>query len=316
MNNSDEINSIESEEHTHRLDDLTSTLQNLVTSLQHDQSIHDKRTFNITRINQPNFKPDKFQPSLKESPSIWLSKFKSWIAINKYEDVELIQHSLRLLIPDSDLPWIDGLKCASLDELYDAFLQHFQAKQPHWLLEQTLWSRIMQPGEDLERYISDIESLSHRLNKTDAEKMSSFVRGLPGYIRANVVQKDPKTYQEATKVARLCHEAHQVTGASPSQSDISQILIQQQASIEALTKLVLDKEKSKEVSVCATSRESTPRVICQYCDKPNHMAKECWKLKNRSRRQCEVCKMSNHMTKDCRKLRQQIARDMQPQQEN
>ena len=60
--------------------------------------------------------------------------------------------------------------------MYDSFVDYYQLKQPTWIIEQTLWNKTMQNGEDLEHYISTIQSLANRLNKSDQEKTEAFVQ--------------------------------------------------------------------------------------------------------------------------------------------
>ena len=99
------------------LTDLTSALQGLVTNLAQKE----QRTVNITKVTNQAFKPDKYVPSLTESPKTWISKFESWIQINKFEDLGLIQHSLRLLLPEVDLPWFDSLTINSTKTMFECF---------------------------------------------------------------------------------------------------------------------------------------------------------------------------------------------------
>ena len=86
-----------------------------------------------------------------ESPKTWLSKFQSWVEINRYEDLNLIKHSL---VPDVDLPWLDSLNPVNANQLYESVIRHFQTKQPTWVIEQTSWNRTMEVSDNLEQYIS------------------------------------------------------------------------------------------------------------------------------------------------------------------
>jgi hypothetical protein len=54
------------------------------------------------------------------------------------------------------------------------------------------------------------QSLANRLNKSDQEKTAAFVRGLPPHLRMPIVQKDPKSSEEATRCTRLSQEAFMV----------------------------------------------------------------------------------------------------------
>jgi hypothetical protein len=105
------------------LSDLTTALQGLVDNLAQQE----QRTVNITKVTGQTFKPDKFVPSLMESPKTWISKFQSWIEIKKFDDLGLIKHSLRLMLSEVDLPWFDNLTINNQKDMFDAFVQYYQA---------------------------------------------------------------------------------------------------------------------------------------------------------------------------------------------
>ena len=149
----DEIHSELSSETGENIANLTSILKDLVTNLKEP-----RREINVTKITSQTFKPEKFQPSITDSPATWLSKFKSWIKVNNIDDLETIKHSFRLLMPDNDLAWFDNLTIRIREDIYDAFTEYFQAKQQHWIIEQSLWNKTMRTGENIEHYISDIQS--------------------------------------------------------------------------------------------------------------------------------------------------------------
>ena len=168
-------------------------------------------------------------------------QIQKFVYLNRYDDLTLIQHALKLLIPDTDLSWFEALDVTSIDELYDSVLAYFHTKQQSWLLEQTLCNRQMTNNENLEAYISDIELLSDRLSKTEKEKMSAFVRGLASNIRTVVVQKDPCSWDETCNCARLAQEALHITHPTERKvsPDIHSILESQSKTINELAKLVM-----------------------------------------------------------------------------
>jgi hypothetical protein len=100
-----------------------------------------------------------------------------------------------MLVPDSDVNWLENIEFASANELYEQLTEHFNSKTPIWLLEQTLWNRTMSKSGTLEDYyIKDRESCT-RLQKSEREKMTAFVRGLPPNIRIHVVQNKLLTHK-------------------------------------------------------------------------------------------------------------------------
>ena len=282
------------------LKDLTVALKGLVENLNNPE----QRRVNNTNVSPHQFKPDKYVPSLTESPKTWLSKFQSWVEINRYEDLNLIKHSLRLLVPDVDLPWLDSLNPVNANQLYESFIKHFQTKQPTWVIEQTLWNKTMQVGDNLEQYISSIQSLAERLGKSEREKMSSFVRGLPAHLRVTVVQNDPKTFEEAARCARLSQEALTIItnsdGTNVMSPELNTFMERQQSSIDQLTKIIIAMQMEKS-EVCAIS--DRPKITCQLCDKVGHSAKQCFRNKGNDVRdlvRCYHCGKYGHKKAVCR----------------
>ena len=108
------------------LSDLTTALQGIVDNFTQQE----QRTVNITKVTGQTFKPDKFVPSYTESPKTWISKFQSWIEINKFDDLGLIKHSLRLLLPEVDLLWFDSLTINNQKDMFDAFVHPSQRVCP------------------------------------------------------------------------------------------------------------------------------------------------------------------------------------------
>jgi hypothetical protein len=285
------------------ISDLTNALQGLVDNLAQQE----QRTVNITKVTGQTFKPDKFVPSLTESPKTWISKFQSWIEINKFDDLGLIKHSLRLLLPEVDLPWFDNLTINNQKDMFDIFVQYYQTKQPTWIIEQALWNKTMQTGEDLEQYISTIQSLANRLNKSDQEKTAVFVRGLPPHLRMPIVQKDPKSFEEATRCARLSQEALMI-GSSPANyisNEVKAYMEKQQSVIDRLTeRMAIMKKETSDPQVFVTS-ENSAKVTCQFCDKSGHTAKQCFRIRNKAKEpiRCFNCGREGHKQTQCRSKR-------------
>lgn len=281
------------------LKELTTALTGLVENLTQRET----RSVNITKVSNPAFKPDKYIPTLTESPKTWISKFQSWVEINKYDDLDLIKHSLRLLIPEVDLVWFDGLNPANKKQLYDSFIEHYQSKQPTWLLEQMLWTMTMKEGEDLEHYISSIQCLANRLGKSEKETMSAFVRGLPPQLRTQVVQGDPQTFEKATRSARLSQEARSITsyGAATNSvtPELQTIVTQHQDAIAKITKTLENLQPpSARVNI------SKDGIKCQLCDRIGHEAKSCRqysysKKNSKSRNCCYKCGQEGHYARSC-----------------
>jgi hypothetical protein len=145
-------------------------------------------------------------------------------------------------------------------------VQYYQTKQPTCIIKQILWNKTMQNGDDLEQYISTIQSLANRLYKSDQEKTTAFVRGLPPHLRMPIVQNDAKSFEEATRLARLSQEALMI-GSSPANSisnEVKACMEKQQSMNDRLTEMMATmKKETSDPQVCVTS-ENSAKVTCQF----------------------------------------------------
>jgi hypothetical protein len=161
----------------------------------------------------------------------------------------------------------------------------------------------MQNGEVLEQYISTIKSLANRLYKSDQEKTIAFVRGLPPHLRMPIVQNDPKSFEEATRYARLSQEALMI-GSSPANSisnEVKAYMEKQQSMNDRLTEMKATmKKKTSDPQVCVTS-ENSAKVTCQFCDKSGYTSKQCLRIRNKAKEpiRCFNCGREGHKQTQC-----------------
>lgn len=50
-------------------------------------------------------------------------------------------------MPDNELSWFDSLTITTRDDIFDSFVDYFQSKQPHWIIEQSLWNKTMKQNK-------------------------------------------------------------------------------------------------------------------------------------------------------------------------
>ena len=123
----------------------------------------------------------------------WLQKFRSYVHLNGWDkNPERVIHVMRLLFQGPASSFFDGIRTS-----------HFISSQSDWLLEQQLWDRSLNEHETLDVFMASIDQLCARLHKTESDKVSCFVRGLPNHIRFPVIQSRPSTILEAYQSARL-----------------------------------------------------------------------------------------------------------------
>ena len=129
----------------------------------------------------PNLNIETFYGLPSEDARTWIQRFQAWCEIQRIHD-DNFGSAMLLQLQGPALIWFNNLApqlTRHKQRLIHEFMNHFIESQPNnWLLEQQLYERVMQPGENIETYIVDIEAKCTRLNKTDTEMKSAFIRGL------------------------------------------------------------------------------------------------------------------------------------------
>ena len=143
-----------------------------------------------------SLKPDPFTGLPSQDAASWYVKFQAWLALNEWTDKpNKVANELHFLLLPPASTWFDELNPAikgDVKRLDTAFSDRFVKDQPCWVLEQQLWSRVMEPTEGLDSYITPIDSLCARLQKSDADRKMCFVRGLTPALHPFVMRENPK----------------------------------------------------------------------------------------------------------------------------
>lgn len=287
-------------------------------------------------------KPEPFAGLPSQDANAWYTKFQAWLALNDWADQPAkVANGMRLLLLPPASTWFDSLDpniLGDVKQLDAAFKDRFVNSQPTWLLEQQLWSRTMQPTEGLDAYVVAIDSLCGRLSKPEADRITSFVRGLLPSLRPFVIQQDPKTFSAAVQAARLVQESFSMSTTSHSSPSIP---VTTSATVNALTPMtslvetvaqqakeiqqLKDKLQSLSVQPAVVAAVHTSNVTCQLCQNTGHSATDCKLYFHRranhevSRRQtdrCSYCSRRGHLERDCFKKQRDRAQSQnrtQPQ---
>lgn len=141
----------------------------------------------------------------------WCTQFTAWLALNGWTDQPAkVVNGLHLLLLPPASSWFDQLDrkiSGDVPKLHQVFKDRFVLNQPSWLLEQQLWARTMQPTEGLDSYVNAVDDPCARLGKTEADKVTCFVRSLLPSLCTYVIQQSPKNFSEAVQSARLAYES-------------------------------------------------------------------------------------------------------------
>ena len=170
-------------------------------------------------------KPTLFHGRENETVDRWLQRFSLYLAngkISSSSDQVAVKLALHLSGPAET--YYDNL-LSSVQALYtllrDALKERFPAHR-HLRNRQKLSKRRQGPSESLETYLAQLNEKFNFLDLRDEDKICCLIQGLRADIQAEVLKKEPKTY-DAEKTARLIYSIQQST-LQRKKEDVSRIV--------------------------------------------------------------------------------------------
>ena len=253
---------------------------------------------------------DNYSGSPNEDLDVFLSRFELNAKLRDFAPNK-IHLALSLRLTGNAAIWLatlDESTKATYEGLKSALIDNFQGKNQKWVNETKLASRTQRESESLDDYFSDISSLSHKLQKSDQERLTHFIRGLQPPLKAFVISKEPDSLSRALHYARLAQivaepsvarSAHSTQVASPhpnpnhSSMDNATAIQQLHCEIAQLKTVVNDLANPPPFTHCqqnwqgpqnaqqnergshSGSYSKQNRIICFRCGKPGHMQFAC-----------------------------------------
>ena len=160
-------------------------------------------------------KPTLFHGRENETVDRWLQRFSLYLAnekISSSSDQAAEKLALHLSGPAETYYYnlLSSVK-ASYTLLRDALKERFSPAHPHLRNRQELSKRRQGPSESTETYLADLNEKFNCLDLRFGDKICYLIQGLHADIQAEVLKKEPKTYNEAEKTARLIYSIEQST---------------------------------------------------------------------------------------------------------
>ena len=186
------------------LDAVKNQLTNVEDRLNELLQLQDRLPLGLSQTMEPKL----FSGLIGEDANTWLQQFSAWTDLMGLRDINRIRAAFNSRLDGLALNWFNSLPQFIKDDknqLFDAFLQQFNIKQPRFFLEQRLSDRNMLPGETLDTYITAIEKLCRTLEKNERDKISAFIR-LPNELKAGVLLQKPQTWYNTIEAARLAQQ--------------------------------------------------------------------------------------------------------------
>ena len=172
-------------------------------------------------------RPVPFHGYDAEDVNRWLDKLEYYLKLRRIDTASptaLAELVLNLAGPAEDFFYsLPDDRKGTFELLRDALKERFSNDNQSWITWQAVTTRQQGELEPLDTYLTELTNNFRRLHITDAEKMRYFVQGLRSEIRKAVLMKQPKSFREAEKMARLACSVENTMNTSRENSVAAQI---------------------------------------------------------------------------------------------
>ena len=172
-------------------------------------------------------RPVPFHGYDAEDVNRWLDKLEYYLKLRRIDAASptaLAELVLNLAGPAEDFFYsLPDDRKETFGLLRDALKERFSNDNQSWIIWQAVTIRQQGELEPLDTYLTELTNNFRRLHITDAEKMRYFVQGLRSEVRKAVLMKQPKSFREAEKMARLACSVENTMNTSPENSVAAQI---------------------------------------------------------------------------------------------
>ena len=252
--------------------------------------------------------PITFNGESSEIPSYWLKNFQSCSEFNEWSKNDTAR-AFGNYLRGSAWVWFWGLPDSTRcypEYIFEAFEQKYCNPTSKIVNSRLLSKRKQQPYESVEGFVSDLEMMLVKSNKSEESRIDELIRGLQPPISQHVATQCPVTFESAVNSAKLaeCYLAAQP--AAVVDEDLNQILRTLKEKVEELVEQVdaFALQQNSEIKVFQ-SEYLQPMQDKMASLTKNGLAKDF----NRFRRHrfdqhvggiCFYCGHSNHKITTCR----------------
>lgn len=156
--------------------------------------------------------PEPFSGHENDDASIWLNRIHIYTQLRAWSPEQTL-NAFPLFLRDAAAIWYDTLdptKKATVENLTQAFKErYFPHTTLRWVKLDQFNTRQQQPDESTTTYTQKMIKLGKDIDKSDKEIMEACVRGYRPYIKTYVLEKEPKSLEEALRFARVAEAFRQ-----------------------------------------------------------------------------------------------------------
>ena len=238
-----------------------------------------------------------------EDAKTWLRDFENCADFKGFDSGKQLK-VLRILLKNGAATWLDNFvktevtRGASdndkLKQVKDKYLERF-CQDNEWLQEHLIMFLNQKPTETVQQYYSTLLTRSAKLNKSQNEIKTMFIRGLLNPLKMFVITREPDTLEKAFKLAKdveslqvisdITSDARQSIHALNMPGEIvgrkidyGQAEVKNELELGELREELKKLQKQVEKQKVTPQPSQIPRAMrCHYCNLPGHRIAECRK---------------------------------------
>jgi hypothetical protein len=153
--------------------------------------------------------PDTFSGIATESPEDWFNRLNDYFNLSGVTNPKIKLTTFRLLLRGIALLWFDELRSVTADDedqmtfdkVRPLFLARFSDASQQWLIQETLDSRRLIKGDDIDAFLDDMLRLAHKLKLSSLETANAIKRSLYPDLKVYIISCAPADLE--TLIAKL-----------------------------------------------------------------------------------------------------------------
>ena len=295
---------------------------------QEDRTMIQDMIFNASRTNRPltlrGLEPTPFTGSAKEDANVWLAQVEGYFDLSGTSDLERVT-AMKLLMKGVPRIWWDSLessqptdtgtnrpKALTMQIVKEKFIARFSLDSNKWQLREVLDNVTLASNGDVDHYLDEILTLTHKLEMAEGEIKTTLIRNLYGELRAFVISASPKSLEDVVEKIRLgsttiamSRKIRSTGEARIVQSGKDQVHHAVEAQVQQITEAAQDAVRAIASQANSMNTNKTYMTRGAFATDASPSAPSDYRNQGQDRKpiaesECYFCHKRGHYARDCR----------------